>query len=99
VRYDVSRDGQAFRARYRGKGRPFNARPGTLEHFLTERYCLYTADGGRLYRADLHHAAWPLQAAEGEVQETTIAPLTLEGEPHLLFAASQDLLVWPLEAR
>jgi hypothetical protein len=28
----------------------FRARPGTLDHFLTERYCLYTATRKRLYR-------------------------------------------------
>ena len=40
--------------------------PGSLEHFLTERYALYTADGGRLYRAELHHAPWRLQARPGD---------------------------------
>jgi uncharacterized protein len=97
LRFEASRNGLAFRARYAGAGKPFTARGGTLEHFLTERYCLYTADGGRLYRADLHQAAWSLQAGEADVEETTISPLSLEGEPHLLFAASHDVLVWPLE--
>ena len=37
---------------------------GTLEHFLTERYCLYTLDRRRrLRRADIHHPPWPLQPA------------------------------------
>ena len=70
---------------------------GTLEHFLVERYCLYTADGGRLYRAELHHAPWRLQAATGEIETATIAPVAVDGPPRLLFAASQDVLVWGLD--
>ena len=53
--YSAERDGLSFGARYRPVGDPFTAEPGSLEHFLTERYCIYTADGGRLYRAELHH--------------------------------------------
>src|SRR5215208_3401052 len=32
-----------FAARYRPVGEPFESRPGSLENFLTERYCLYAA--------------------------------------------------------
>src|SRR3954465_15281844 len=34
----------AFRAGYRPIGQPFQAKRGSLEHWLTERYCLYTLD-------------------------------------------------------
>lgn len=40
------------------------AAPGTLEHFLTERYVLYAERRGRLYRGRVHHAPYPLQKAE-----------------------------------
>ena len=60
----ASATGSSFRARYDGRRRAVRRRqPGSLEHFLTERYALYTADGGRLYRAELHHAPWRLAAA------------------------------------
>jgi uncharacterized protein len=95
--FDVARDGLVLGARYRPVGESFVPEPGSLEHFLTERYCVYTADGGRLYRAELHHPVWRVQPAEAVVASATVAPLALDGEPHLLFAASQDLLVWPLE--
>jgi uncharacterized protein YqjF (DUF2071 family) len=39
------------------------ARPGSLDFFLIERYCLYSARGGRLYRARIFHRPWPLHAA------------------------------------
>jgi uncharacterized protein len=50
--------------RYQPTGEPHAARPGTLEHFLMERYTLYSHDGHRLYRGRVHHAPYQLQAAE-----------------------------------
>ena len=39
------------------------SRPGSLEFFLTERYCLYAARGEYLYRARIFHRPWPLHGA------------------------------------
>ncbi|MFN2617021.1 MAG: YqjF family protein [Thermoleophilaceae bacterium] len=92
----------ALRARYRPVGSVFQARDGTLEHFLTERYCLYTLDErGRVLRGDIHHPPWPLQEAEAEIETNTMpAPygLTLPDEPPLLhFSRRQDVVIWSLE--
>ncbi len=91
-------EGKAFTARGVARGRPFRPRPGTLEHFLAERYCLYTA-GLSLHRAEIHHAPWELRRAEGRVELATLAPenLRLAGEPILHLAARTDVLLWPLE--
>jgi uncharacterized protein YqjF (DUF2071 family) len=94
---DVEREGLAFRVRYVAERRAFASRPATLDHFLTERYALYTEDGGRLYRAELNHKPWKLRRARCTVGAATIAPLLLDGEPHALCADSQDVLAWPLE--
>ncbi len=52
-----------FSARWRvGAPMPTSA-PGTLLHFLTERYCLYAQRKERLYRARIHHDPWPLRSA------------------------------------
>lgn len=88
-------DSGFFRARYHGLGVPSPAARGTLEYFLTERYCLY-AGGGEM-RADIHHAPWPLQGAEAEVEQRGIAPLKLEGEPICHYARRLDVVVWSLE--
>jgi uncharacterized protein YqjF (DUF2071 family) len=37
--------------------------PGSLDFFLIERYCLYAARKGKLYRARIFHRPWPLHAA------------------------------------
>lgn len=98
VHYESARAGGSFSGNYRGAGSLFQAEPGTLEHFLTERYCLYTADGSRAYRADIHHLPWSLQPGEATVDLNTMAPLALPAEaPHVLFAPRQDVVVWPLE--
>jgi uncharacterized protein YqjF (DUF2071 family) len=96
VQYESARTGAAFSGSYRGVGDLFRPRPGTLEHFLTERYCLYTEDGGRAYRAEIHHPPWDLQRGEATVDLNTMSPLPLDGEPHVLFAPRQDVVVWPL---
>jgi uncharacterized protein YqjF (DUF2071 family) len=90
---------RALIATYRPEGEAAPAEAGTLEHFLSERYCLYTVDEGALQSADIHHPPWPLQGAIAEISRNTIAPegLDVEGEPHLMYAARQDVVIWPLE--
>jgi uncharacterized protein YqjF (DUF2071 family) len=89
-----------LRARYRPSGPVAPGRPGTLEHWLTERYCLYTLDDdGAPLRGEIHHRPWPLQAAEAEIDANTMAAeigLGL-GPPALLhYARRQDVVFWPL---
>jgi uncharacterized protein YqjF (DUF2071 family) len=97
VQYESARAGGCFSCRYRGHGPLFHAEPGSLEAFLVERYCLYTEDGGRAYRADIHHAPWPLQRGEAQLDLNTMSPVPLvDAEPHVLFAPCQDVVVWPL---
>ncbi len=99
ARIDAERP-HVWEATYRPVGRTFNAEPGSLEHFLTERYCLYTTDeAGVLHRAEIHHPPWPLQAGEAEVELNTIPPdgLDVGGEPLLHYAWRQDVLIWQLE--
>jgi uncharacterized protein len=88
-----------FAARYRPVGDPFESRPETLEHFLTERYCLYSASRrGTVYRGEIHHPLWPLQPAEAEIgtlamtQQIGVAPP--ERAPILHFSKRLDVLAW-----
>ena len=90
-----------FEAWAEEEGPEFRTIPGTLEYFLTERYCLYAADGGRLYRAEVHHAPWPLRKARAEIRRNTLASsagLALEEKPRLLhFSRRLDVRAWPPE--
>jgi uncharacterized protein YqjF (DUF2071 family) len=91
--------GAELAARYRPVGEPSESRPGTLENFLTERYCLYAADGrDNVYRGDIHHHPWPLQPAEAEVEKLTmteqIGVALPETGPVLHFSERLDVLAW-----
>jgi len=97
VHLESARAGAAFSADYGGEGEVFAAAPGSLEAFLTERYCIYTENGGRVYRAELHHRPWRLQRGVADIDVNTFAPLSLAGQPdHLLFSDRQDVVVWSL---
>jgi uncharacterized protein YqjF (DUF2071 family) len=90
-----------FVGRYRPVGERFDSRPGTLENFLTERYCLYTFDENfTAYRLEILHPPWPLQSAEAEVAVNTMANAAgvrlADIRPLLHFAHRQDMVVWPL---
>ncbi len=91
-----------LRARFRGAGERPQARPGSLEHWLTERYCLYAADDrGHVRRGDIHHLPWPLQDAEVEIETNTVVEahgLTLDGPPELVhFVRRIDVVGWWLD--
>ena len=88
--------------RYRPSGPVREPLPGTLEHFLTERYCLYALDGeNRARRLEIHHRPWPLQTAELEVTRNTMAEaagLRLPAiAPVLHFAKRQDMVAFAME--
>ena len=90
-----------FSARYRPTDEPTHAERGTFEHFVTERYCLYTLDeAGNILRAAIHHPPWSLQPAEAEIEHNTMTAglgLSLDGRPMLHYAKRQDVVFWTLE--
>lgn len=104
VRYASHRraGGAMFRGTARPLGEPRTAAPGTLDHFLVERYLLYAQrrDGG-LRRGQVHHAPYPLQdAALSDWDESLLAAAGIArpaGPPPLVhFAAGVDVEVFAL---
>ncbi|MEO8285843.1 MAG: DUF2071 domain-containing protein [Chloroflexota bacterium] len=88
-----------FGARYRPTGAVYNSEPGTLEYWLTERYCLYSANShSDVFRGDIDHARWPLQPAEAQVAYNTMteqAGIELPNrQPLLHFARRLDVRAW-----
>lgn len=88
-----------LRMAYRPMGEPFHAQTGSLEHFLTARYCLYAANRkGRVFRGEIDHPPWLLQTSACEVVENTMIEWTgieqPSGDPHLLFAKDIDVVAW-----
>lgn len=89
----------AFEGVYGPVSSVYRARPGSLEHFLTERYCLYArTSSGTLLRTEVHHAPWPLQHAAAEIATNAIAApqgIAIGGVPVLHFSRRIDVVVWP----
>ncbi|HKV49421.1 MAG TPA: DUF2071 domain-containing protein [Candidatus Acidoferrales bacterium] len=90
-----------LRMSYKPTGEVFHAQPGTIEYFLTERYCLYAFDGARIFRCEINHAPWPLQPAEAQIKVNTMAAasaiLLPNEKPLLHFARYQDVKIWGLQ--
>lgn len=88
-----------FAGRFRATGEVFSPKRGTLQHFLTERYCLYTSDArGQIIRVEIHHSPWPLQVAEADISRNTMAEAAgvslPAAKPLLHFAKRQEVVVW-----
>ena len=103
IRYESHREDHDrpadFSAIYGPAGGAFAPVKGTLEYFLTERYCLYHQDRrSSPYRLEIHHLPWALQPARGRVACESLAGvngLTLPPSPPLLhFAKRQDMVAW-----
>jgi len=93
--------GPRFAGRYAPAGPVQHSLPGTIEHFLTERYCLYArSPSGRLYRGEIHHVPWPLQTARAVVEQNDLLAahgLMITDPPVLMhYAFRLDVVIWPL---
>ena len=104
VSYRSSRKtgGAELAATYGPVGEVHESPPGSLEHFLTERYCLYTMGrSGQVRRLEIHHRPWPLQRADAQIAVNTMADaagLALpDTAPLLHFAKRVDALAWRMK--
>lgn len=79
---------------------PLASKPGSLAHFLTERYRLFTLsrDGQHVRAGEIAHRPWPLREAACEVSVCDMtAGLGFElpsTEPVLHFADRLDVVAW-----
>lgn len=111
MKVEVSNQQIAYRSRrregsaeFRGRCHPISEielrQPGSLAHWLTERYCLYTVSRGKLYRGEIHHVRWPLQDAAAKIETNTMAAAANialpDTTPLLHFSRYLEVLIWPL---
>lgn len=104
--HSLRKDKRARQAEFTGEYSPSSAirlaNPGTLEYWLTERYCLYCTDRrGNVYRGDIDHDSWPLQSAEASINVNTL-PNSFgirlpDTSPLLHFAKKLKVKIWALE--
>jgi uncharacterized protein YqjF (DUF2071 family) len=97
----MTRSSVRFEANYRGLGDVAGTSvDGTLEHFLTERYCLFTPHGGKVLVGHIHHLPWPLERAEAQIRVNELPAahgIALPNRaPVLHFARELDVYIWSL---
>lgn len=102
VRHDRRGLPAVLSVNYRPISDVYASEAGSLDHWLTERYCLYSCDAnGSIYRGEIHHKRWPLQKAEANIKTNTMASshgIELPAcAPVLHYAKRLDVLVWGLE--
>ncbi|MBI4529291.1 MAG: DUF2071 domain-containing protein [Deltaproteobacteria bacterium] len=90
-----------FAASYRPSGAAYHAAPGTLDHWLTERYSLYSAlKPDEVVYGEIHHRQWPLQPAEADLRINSMTkPIGIElpgVKPICHFARYQEVVAWPI---
>ncbi len=90
--------GAQFRAVYRPQGPVYTSCRGTLDHWLTERYCYYGASKDHTYRCQIFHSPWPLQRAHASIARNTLAERlglrTEPVEPTQHYAHKVTALIW-----
>jgi uncharacterized protein YqjF (DUF2071 family) len=104
ILYRSCRRGQhavVLQGSYEPNGSVFEARKGSLDYFLAERYALFTeGPAGEILSIDIHHRPWPLQPAVADLEVNTVLTgqgVPVSGPPALVqFSRRQDVIVWPL---
>ena len=103
IRYESERTHRGaqpahFVASYRPEGDVRPAAPGTIEHFLVERYLLFAAAPRGLITVRIAHRPWPLQRAVATIERNTMGEairVPLEGAPRFLhFGSRVDVRTW-----
>ena len=87
---------------YRPIGDTFKAQPASLEHFLTSRYCLYSANAKQeVFRGEIEHDPWELREAQAITKKNTMTDwlgIDLPAEPPILhFAKCTKVKAWTLD--
>ena len=103
-RRDDTRGRAIFNATYAPAGPSIAVGPGSLDFFLAERYTLFSNDGPRIWRIDIHHPRWQLYGARAELRENTMLEAAglndVRGDPLLRAATFQDVRFWaPIRVR
>ena len=102
VRNGNSNNPITFKGSFTTDLRSYFPEEGTIDHWLTERYCLYSLDRkGNIYCGDIHHKPWSLQKAQAVLSNNTLpAPFGIdisEDEPILHFSKGLDALFWNIK--
>lgn len=101
------RKGQAkfpigFQAEYIPLSEVYFSKKEMFDHWLTERYCFFSADKrGNIYCGEIHHQPWPLQKVEIEIcRNSLFTPFQFDlSEEKVIahFSKGLDSLFWNIK--
>lgn len=99
-RKNENKESVQFKVQYKPASSPFNAQAGSLDEWLTERYCLWVTKGEEVFRGDIHHTKWQLHEASCSIYENTMASFLPDNyftnEPILHYSPQKHAYFWPL---
>jgi uncharacterized protein YqjF (DUF2071 family) len=90
-----------FKATYGPTGGVYYSRPGTIDAWLTERYCFHAvSNGGKVVTGEIHHKPWPLQPAKAAIEKNSMmAAIGLDlpdSEPLVHFVRELETIEWAI---
>ncbi len=92
----------SFQVKYSPVSEVYFPKEGTLDHWLTERYCLFSSNNGsNIFCGEIQHCPWPLQKAEAEINRNTLLTRykinSTEIQPISYFSKGVDTLFWNIK--
>lgn len=97
-------DGKAndgFSCSYEPQSEPFQAEPGTLTHWLTERYALLKTKNGKVMKGPIFHEPWELQEAKVTIHQNELIDFlpdhVKEAEPLVHYSKTKEVKFYPFE--
>lgn len=89
---------ESLQVRYRPTGEKIANDEGSFQHWMAERYCLWSLFGDELFRTDIHHRQWTLESVNVEISLNTMAQFIprdlISTEPICHYSASKTALFW-----
>ncbi|SDK28700.1 YqjF family protein [Sediminibacillus albus] len=90
-----------FYASYRPISQKSTAKEGSLTHWLSERYCLFTFKGNKVLKGSIIHSPWELQEAELDLDMSDVVPFLpeeyLTNKPLVHYSKSKKVHFFPFE--
>jgi hypothetical protein len=88
-----------FKGKYKPISKSFYPENGTLNHWLVERYYLWTEVKSILLAGGIHHLRWEVAEAEAQLQQQEYPPFLSDtsNEMIFLYASSIRVLFWPFK--
>jgi len=92
---------ETLKLSYQPSGKLFIPEEGTIDHWLMNRFALWSYKYDTLFRGDIHHKQWKVQHADLDIDKETITSFMPNNasisKPLAHYAKSKRVLIWPLK--